>query len=524
MWHYADIQTVPDIVRHYGRVNPEKTAVIQGARKVDYAELDRTSNRVANALIAKGVKPGSVIGYIGKNSLSFFEILFGSSKAGAAVLPLNWRLVGAEIGPILQDAVPPIVFADKDLVSMMTAVKTEYALTFDLVELDASDDNDTRLARWAGNAADTDPQVAIDPRNTALLMYTSGTTGRSKGVQLSHLGLNYMRLCESLEPELRWPSDDVLLMVMPNFHLLGTGIPLQLLYNGGTVSVLPVLEPGRLLDLVQRDKPSVLVLAPTVIQMMLDHPAAKTTDFSSLRLVMYAGSPINAALLKRALVEMKCQFMQFYGATETGGASTILRPAQHDLVNEQKLKSCGTPLPLIDIKVVDASGNEMPDGEIGEFLIRAPSLFTGYRNQPDTTAAVLKDGWYRSGDAGYRDPSDGLLYIVDRVKDMIVSGGENVYSAEVEQALAKHPAIAMAAVVGAPDARWGEKVTAIVVLKKDASASAEDIIKHCRSLIAGFKAPKEVHFADALPISPAGKVLKRVLRDELWKEQGRSVG
>jgi acyl-CoA synthetase (AMP-forming)/AMP-acid ligase II len=333
-----------------------------------------------------------------------------------------------------------------------------------------------------------------------------------------------MRLCESLEPAMQVRADDVLLMVMPNFHLLGTSLPIQALYHGATVSILPMMEPGKLLGLIQSDRPSILVLAPTVIQMILDHPAAKTTDFSPVRLTMYAGSPINAQLLKRALVEMSCKFMQFYGATESLGAITILRPEQHDMVNEEKLKACGTLLPLMEMKIVDDKGNELPDGQIGEFLLRSPAMFTSYRNQAEATAAVLRDGWYHTGDAGRRDPNDGLLYIVDRVKDMIVTGGENVYSAEVEQALQKHPAVAMSAVVGAPDARWGEKVVAIVVLKKGMTATADDINQHCRGLIAGFKVPKQIDFAEALPISPTGKILKRVLRDTLWQGQGRTVG
>jgi len=238
---------------------------------------------------------------------------------------------------------------------------------------------------------------------------------------------------------------------------------------------------------------------------------------------MYAGSPINATLLRRALVEMKCEFIQFYGATESSGALTILRPVQHDLVEEQKLRSCGTPLPLIEIRVTGPDGEAVPDGEIGEFNVRSPTLFRGYRNQPAATRAVLSKGWYRTGDAGYRDPKDGLLYIVDRVKDMIVSGGENIYSAEVEQAVQKHPAVSMCAVIGAPDARWGEKVVAFIVLKQGAVLTADELIAHSRTLIAGFKVPKDVRFVESLPISPAGKVLKRTLRDEVWKGQDRAV-
>jgi acyl-CoA synthetase (AMP-forming)/AMP-acid ligase II len=235
---------------------------------------------------------------------------------------------------------------------------------------------------------------------------------------------------------------------------------------------------------------------------------------------MYASSPISAQLLKRALLEMKCSFMQFYGATESCGALTILRPEQHDLLNEVRLRSCGTPLPLVDIKIVDTEGNELPDGQIGEFLCRTPAIFTGYLRHPEATAAVLKDGWYRTGDAGYRDPKDGLLYIVDRVKDMIVTGGENVYSAEVEQIVHKHPAVSTCAVVGVPDTHWGEKVVAVVVLKAGTSAAADELTTFCRGQIAGYKIPKQIHFAPALPMSSTGKVLKRVLREDLAKAQG----
>ena len=523
MWLHADIQAIPDIVRHYARVSPDTTALTQGEQTVTFGMLDVATSRLANAILARKPPSEAVIAFIGKNSIPFFEVLFGATKAGCAILPLNWRLAAAELAAIVDDACPAIVFVDKEFAGLMRAAAATCAVTFEAVHFDSTAETASDLEAWSADFPSTDPQVAIKPMHVALLMYTSGTTGVPKGVEITHQGLNYMRLCENFEPHLQWRSDDVLLMVMPNFHLLGTGIPLQSLYNGSKVSILPAIEPGKLLERIQVDRPTIIVMAPTVIQMMLDHPAAPDTDFSSLRFVMYAGSPINAQLLRRALVEMKCEFIQFYGATESSGAMTILRPAQHDLVNEQKLRSCGTPLPLIEFRVTGVSGEELPDGEIGEFHVRSPTLFRGYRNQPAATAAVLSRGWYRTGDAGYRDANDGLLYIVDRVKDMIVSGGENVYSAEVEQALQKHPAVSMCAVVGAPDARWGEKVVAFIVLQKDAAATAEDLIAHSRGLIAGFKVPKDIRFVDALPISPAGKILKRMLREEIWKGQERAI-
>jgi acyl-CoA synthetase (AMP-forming)/AMP-acid ligase II len=522
MWLHADVKVLPDIVRHRARVMPDKTALIEGGRRTTFAQLDTEANRVAHAAARDAAKPGSVVAFVGKNSIPFFEILFGASKAGCTVLPLNWRLAPAELVPIVDDAQPALMFVDKEFAPLIDKVLDGTAQRCKVVRFD-SGEADGGLGAWFADVPRTDPGLPIDPQAIALLMYTSGTTGRAKGVQMTHQGLGYMRLCESLEPTMQWRDDDALLMVMPNFHLLGTSLPIQSLYNGSTVSILPVFEPGKLLELIPRDRPTILVLAPTVIQMILDHPAARNTDFSSVRLTMYAGSPINAQLLKRALVEMKCEFMQFYGATESLGAITILRPPQHDLVNEQKLRSCGTPLPLIELRVTGDDGRELPDGDIGEFHVRSPALFVGYRNQPEATAAALKDGWYHTGDAGFRD-KDGLLYIVDRVKDMIVSGGENIYSSEVEQALAKHPAVAMSAVVGAPDPRWGEKVVAVVVLRQGAKAAAEELGQHCRTLIAGYKVPKEIVFAEALPISATGKVLKRVLRDEFWKGHGRAVG
>jgi acyl-CoA synthetase (AMP-forming)/AMP-acid ligase II len=523
MWLHADIKNIPDIVRHRARVMPDKTALIEGNRKLSFAELDVSTNRVAQALAREAAAAGSVVAFMGKNSIPYFEILFGTAKAGCTLLPLNWRLAAAELTPIVDDAAPVIAFIDKEFVPLMKKALEHSTQRFKIVVIDPAAAGDSGLSAWCSDVPRSDPAVPIAPSAIVLLMYTSGTTGKAKGVQMTHEGLNYMRLCECLEPTMQWRADDVLLMVMPNFHLLGTSLPIQSLYNGSTVSILPMMEPAKLLGLIQSDRPTILVLAPTVIQMILDHPAAKTTDFSSVRLTMYAGSPINAQLLKRAMLEMKCEFMQFYGATESLGAITILRPEQHDLVAEEKLKSCGTPLPLIELRIVNGEGQEVADGEIGEFQVRSPALFVGYRNQPEATAAVLQRGWYRTGDAGLR-AADGLLYIVDRVKDMIVSGGENVYSAEVEQVIQKHPAVAMSAVVGAPDDRWGERVTAIVVLKPGSTATAEDIQKHCRSLIAGFKVPKEITFAEALPISPTGKILKRVLRDALWKDKGRTIG
>ena len=516
MWLYADIKTLGDIPRLYAKTQPAKTALVDGTGSLSFAALDARSNRVAHLIARLGIAPRSNIGFLGKNSSLYFQILFGINKAGSTMTPLNWRLAAPELSSVIADAQSPLIFVDREFAATARAVQASCPQAFGIVEIDPTGESglagEFEVALAA--VADCDPAIAVDPAQTALLIYTSGTTGKPKGVQLSHGGFHHMRLCEHLEPALQWQPDDVMMMVMPNFHLVGSGLSIQSLYNGSTLSILPALDPGQLLKLIARDRPSIVALVPTAIQMLLDHPDAKTTDFSSLRLVMYAGSPISSRLLQRALVEMKCHFMQFYGATESSGAITLLRPEQHVLEDEAKLKACGTPLPLIDVKLMDPNGHEVPDGAVGELWVRSPSLFTGYWNQPDATATVLINGWYRTGDAGRRD-ADGLLYLVDRVKDMIVTGGENVYSAEVEQVLAKHPAVRMCAVIGLPDEKWGERVVALVLPTDAAPPTGDEIISHCRQHIAGYKVPKEVRFVDAFPMTATGKVLKRVVRDEL---------
>jgi acyl-CoA synthetase (AMP-forming)/AMP-acid ligase II len=514
MWLYADIKALGDIPRYHARTSPDKIAITDASVSITFKVLDDVSNRIANGVLDLALPRRSHIGFLGKNSARYFEILFGVCKSGNAISPLNWRLAPAELAQVIDDSEAPLVFYDREFAAVVEQVAARLVSPVKFVELDPQARIGSPFDAWLAAFSADDPQVDVDPRQTALLMYTSGTTGKPKGAEIQHHALNLMRLSEHLEPALKWTVDDVMLTVMPNFHLVGTGLSLQCLYNGSTLSVLPMLEIGELLRFIARDRPTVCAMVPTAIQMLLDHPDCASTDLSSLRLVMYAGSPISARLLQRAIEEMKCRFMQFYGATETGGAATLLRPEQHRLDEPKKLKSCGTPLPLVDIRIVDESGAELPAGSIGEMLVRTPGSACGYWNQPEASAAAFQNGWYRSGDVAYLD-DEGLIYIVDRVKDMIVTGGENVYSTEVEQALATHPAVAQCAVIGLPDVRWGEKVSAVVVRVAGSDVTANDLIAHCRERIAGYKLPKKIAFVDALPMSPAGKILKRVLRDQL---------
>jgi acyl-CoA synthetase (AMP-forming)/AMP-acid ligase II len=504
MWRYADIRTVPDIIRHWSAVAPQRVALAEGPRQLTYRELDDRSSQLARALLAAGAGPGSHIGYLGHNAASFFEVWLGATKAGSAIAPFNWRSSPAELVELIDDAQPPVVFVSDDLRETLTEVSGRTRSSFLMV---------SDLDRWLAPHPADDPRVPLTGAETALLTYTSGTTGRPKGVQLSHDAVNHSFLCSALEPGLEMDSDDVLLMAMPNFHLTGSWVSLPALYHGARISILPFFEPASTLRALAAERATVICLVPAAMQAIMDHPDAAAADFSALRRILYAGSPISAETLRRALGLFGCGFVQFYGATEMWIIS-LLRPEQHDLAFPEHLSSCGTPVHFVEMRVVDPSFKDVPDGVVGEFLVRSPVMFSGYWNQPAATAAALHDGWYRTGDLGRRD-ADGYYYLVDRVKDMIITGGENVYSVEVERALAAQPEVAAVAVVGAPDARWGEAVTAFVVLAPGSALTEADLKTHCRGLIAGYKVPKRIYLEPSLPQTASGKIQKVELRRRL---------
>ena len=393
--------------------------------------------------------------------------------------------------------------------------------SFDLVIFDASGESDG-IGRWTSGCDSTDPHVELGAQDTALLSYTSGTTGRPKGVQASHGAFNASFQSGALEPAMAWREGDVMLMSMPNFHLAGSWVSLAALYQGATLSILPAFEPLAFMQALRRNRPTIAPLVPAAIQMLLAMPDLDTADFASLRSVMYFGSPIAADLARRAIDVFGCELNQFYGTTETWFAS-VLRHDQHLSGDGRRLASCGLPLPLVSMKIVDPAGDEVPAGTVGELLVRTPMVFTGYLDRPDATAEVLRDGWYHSGDLGRKD-DDGFVYLVDRAKDMIITGGENVFSVEVEAALQKHPAVMMVAVIGVPDAKWGEKVTALVVLNPGAEVSEAELKQMCRQTLPGYKTPKTIIFKTSLPLTPSGKVQKAELRKRFRAQAGEAAG
>ena len=518
MWPYPEIRTMSDFARYWTRHDPSRPMLRSAERTMSFAEVDPVLDRVAHFILGKGIGAGELVGYLGKNSFDFYFAFFGCARTRSALVPFNWRLAAPELAEQIRDSETRLLILDRELEPLWQATAELLETPPELVLIDAVDTLEAAVADQPATA----PSVAVSEDDTAFQLYTSGTTGRSKGVMLSHRGINMMRLCEHLEPAYSWEAGDGFINALPNFHLLHIGITLQCLYNGVAIIVVRQFDPAAVLAGISALRPTLLTLTPTMLQMLLDHPDAAKTDFSSLRLTLYAGSPISLGLIKRAIASMPCRFMQFYGSTEAGGASSILRPEEHDLEHEGKLQSCGRPLPLIEFRIVDAAGNDVAAGEAGELLIRQPSITKGYWRQSDTTASVLTDGWYRSGDIARRD-SEGLYYIVDRAKDMIVSGGENIYSAEIENVLSTHAAVAAVAVIGVPDARWGEAVKAVVIARAGQDVDEVALLAYCRERLAAYKVPKSVDFVDAFPLVPSGKISKKDLRARYWDSEGRSV-
>jgi acyl-CoA synthetase (AMP-forming)/AMP-acid ligase II len=517
----SEIRVLADIVRAHAAGRPGKAAMFFNGHETTYAELDRYSNRAAQGFISEGLKPQTRIAHLDKNSDLYFELLFGAAKANDVLVSVNWRLAPAEIAYVINDAMAEILFVGPDYFETVEKIRTELKRVKKILALGAPHPEWEEYSVWRDRHSSADPAVPIAGSDVVLQLYTSGTTGHPKGVQLSNDNLLAL-LPTAVREWGDWNEQDVTLICMPLFHIGGCGVGLLNFYVGAKGVVMRELVPAEILRLIAEQRVTKTFFVPAVILFLLQTPGIEEADLSSLKLIIYGASPMPVDLLRRAMKTLKCGFGQVYGLTETTGAFTYLPPEEHDPHNEKRLRSCGKPFSIAEVRVVDALGQDVPTGEVGEIIIRSPQNMKGYWNLPEETARAIKDGWFYTGDAGYFD-EDGYLYIHDRVKDMIISGGENIYPAEVENVLFGHPAIADVAVIGVPDEVWGEAVKAIVVKKPGVEVTAEEIIAFARERIAHYKAPKSVDFTEALPRNPSGKVLKRELRKPYWEGRDRQV-
>lgn len=516
----TEMKVLADIVRIHAQNRPDAPAMIYGEETISYGQLDQRANQIANGLISAGLTPQTRIAHLDKNAASYYELAFGTAKSNTVLVSVNWRLAPREIAFVINDALAEILFVSSDYFELIEGIQSELKTVKTIIALDGEHTKWESYAAWRDRQESADPQLPITPDDVAVQLYTSGTTGHPKGVQLTNN--NLMTGLRGGEDYCPMTAEDVNMVCMPFFHIAGSAWGNIGFYFGIKNIIVREINPPKILELIEEHRVTTTLFVPAVILFLLQTPTIKTTDLSTMRLIVYGASPIPLDVLRGGIKTFACDFVQVYGLTETTGTITALPAADHTSGNEELLRSCGKPLSSVKIRIVDMEGNDLPAGKVGEVLCRSDLVMKGYWNLPDATKNAIQDGWFHSGDAGYLD-EEGYLYIHDRIKDMIISGAENIYPAEVESALFEHPAVADAAVIGIPDAKWGESVKAIIVTKPEADVTAEELITFARERIASFKVPKTIDFVDMLPRNPSGKILKRELRKPYWEGKDRQV-
>ena len=508
-------RTVHAVIAEHARARPDHPAIICGDQRLTYAELHDRSTTTANAMHRSGVEAGDRVGYLGKESARYYDVLFACAKSGAVLTPINWRLKPAEIHHILNDSGATLLFADDEFLTLAAKMKGELPRLRRIVPLSA-------MTEWRGGD-NTALYPAFGEEHPIAQVYTSGTTGRPKGAVLPHRSFFAIRtaLAEAGLDWLDWRPGDVSLVGIPGFHVGGLWWAVQGFAAGITMVSVPVFAGHEVVRLVRELGITTACVVPAQLQMMLAPPRPRREDFASLRKVVYGGSPIAEALLSRSIEMFDCEFAQIYGLTECGNTAVCLPPAEH-VPGSRRMQAAGRPYPGVDLKVVGDDGVPVPPGVVGEVWLRSPAVMLEYWGLPAATGRTIVDGWLRTGDAGFVD-EDGFLFIRDRVKDTIIVAGENVYPAEVENAVAAHPLVLEAAAVGVPNEHWGEAVHCFVVPRQGETVGTRQLVGFLRGRIADFKIPSSFELVESLPRNPSGKILRRELRERFWAHLDRRV-
>jgi acyl-CoA synthetase (AMP-forming)/AMP-acid ligase II len=507
--------TVPEAIRRHAREKPGAPAYWTPQRTWTFGEVEDAARRVAQGLKDLGIGPGDRVACLTKLTADCVALVLGANKVGAVCMPVNWRLAPPEIEYIVNNGKAKFMMIDLLFKENFKKVNAETIKSTVITE---------ELSAWYEKSKPIEEEHKAKPEETALQLYSSGTTGLPKGVELTHGNLA-AGMMDAVPAAIGYHGPgDVMLNALPTYHIAGVGVALLTASRGGLSVLYPDFDPAKVIAAIGEHRITHSFLVPAMIQFMLQVPGADKADYSSLKGISYGASPISEKVLIDAMRTFKCRFMQVYGLTETTGAITALPPEDHDPEGPKQhlLRSAGKPIQGVALRVVDpATGSDCPEGRVGEVWIRTAQNMKGYWANANATRQSFVEGWFRSGDAGYL--REGYLFLHDRIKDMIVSGGENIYPAEVENALMQHPAIADGAVIGVPDEQWGESVKACVVLRPNSSVTPEEIIHFMRARIAHFKCPKSVDFVEAIPRNPTGKILKRILREPYWRGKERRV-
>ncbi len=518
--------TLADIVRQHAAERPERPAMRYGERTWTYAQLRDESAQVAQALHAEGVRPQERVAVLDKNAPEYFTFLFGAAMVNASTLAVNWRLAPPEMEYIIGHAETRVLLVGEEFLGHLAKMKLEGVKR--VVVLGEDVGAHTRYRDWIAPHDPVDPAVESSPEDTCYQLYTSGTTGLPKGVELTN-----RNLLETMAVGSRvwsFDGDSVNLVAMPLFHISGSGWAVACFFAGGENVLIREVAPAEILEIVAKHRVTNALFVPAVLQVLLGTPGVDETDFSSLRSIVYGASPITEDVLVRSMETMGCGFVQAYGLTETTGGIVALAPEDHDPGGPRAhlLRAAGRAWGDVELRIVGSDGRDVAEGEVGEIWCRSVQNMKGYWRNPEATAECFPEGrdedgmgWFRTGDAGYLQ--EGYLYIHDRVKDMIVSGAENVYPAEIENVLMGHPDVAEAAVIGVPSEKWGETVKAIIVPRPGSDLEDDALLAYCKERLAGYKCPTSIDRVEALPRNPSGKILKTELREPYWKGRSRRV-
>ena len=515
---------IHDFLEYFARQKPEIEFATFNGESLTYAEANAIADRIAASFSPSGIEKGDRVAILSKNSLEYALLYYGAFKAGVVPVPLNYRLAGPEWAYIINDSAAKALIARSDLVQQadkvvgdLTTVKTRIAV--DAQPPEGWQSYESWLAQESGPPSDS----YIHDGDDAYIMYTSGTTGHPKGAVLTHHAVTSN--LSQFATLVRIEFGERYLIVAPMYHAAAGVSFFTVVAQGGTSVIHEEFDPFAVVDSLANDVHAA-TLVPAMIQAcLLMVPDVADRNYDKLRLIGYGASPIAEATLRRAMEVFDCEFGQGYGMTETTAVVTLLSQAAHRRALDGEpglLLAAGQPVLGTEIRIVNALDEEVPRGEIGEIIARGPQLMRGYLNKPEATETALRGGWMHTGDAGIMD-DEGFVYIQDRVKDMVVSGGENVYPREVEEVLFKHEAIADVAVIGVPSEQWGEALLAVVVMKESQQIEADSLIEYCRGKLAGYKIPRQVEFIEELPRNPSGKVLKRQLREPYWEGVERRV-
>lgn len=515
---------VHHFLEYYARNTPDAPCLSHGDEHLSYGHVNATANRLANGFLGLGVEPGQRVAVLGENSVQHCLLFMAASKIGAVAVPLNYRLAAAELAYVISDANARVLLVIDGMAPTLAELRDRLAEDLTVITDDQPDS--LQWTSWLDALPATSPQISVDRHAPFIQLYTSGTTGNPKGVVISHNNLLQLTLMNAIATPKRPQQGSAIIVCAPLFHIGGAGSTVAGIFNGQHTLLHRAFDPVHLVEDMERNPVTSIFLVPAMIMAILNLPDIESRDFSQLKTIFYGASPISETVLRRAMDVFQCDFIQMYGMTETTGTVVNLTPDDHRRALAGKpelLRSCGRPSIGVEVRIMDGDGREAATGEVGEIWVKSDTNMLHYHNLPEATAENLTDGWIHTGDAGFMD-EEGYLYLKDRIKDMVVSGGENIYPVEVENTLAKHDAVADVAVIGVPDDRFGEALLAMVVTKPGTSLDVDDMIEFCRGKIAGYKIPRQLRLMDELPRNPSGKILKKILREPYWQEQGRDIG